>query len=102
MAQKITLTYADGREDTHDFRPPLADLVAMERHFGVSSQALSNGEARIEWIAFIIWQAERRRGEGRDFDQWLETVVDLDMADTEEAEPVDPTPAPRPQEAPTG
>lgn len=49
-----------------------ADVIAMERKYDVSASTLGTNP-RIEWIAFLAWNAARRlKQTDLDFDTWIE------------------------------
>lgn len=98
-AGKFKVTYADGREKSLTVQPMLADLVALERTYKISAQELSDPGAPMEWIAFLIWRIEKRGGEGREFDAWLETVVDFEPPEDAAVDPTIPAPELEPQPA---
>jgi hypothetical protein len=85
----ISVTFTDGTTTTCLLKPLLADLVAVERHFGISAAALNTPDARTEWTLFLIWRILGRSGETRQFEEWLESVETIDAL--EGAQAPDPT-----------
>lgn len=81
----MTVHYQDGREQAVSARP--VTQVAFERKFsrGFASAFSSIESVQLEWVYFLAWHAART---GLEFDDWLETVSEIDMG---VAEPVDPT-----------
>lgn len=91
---KLTATVAGV---THDIpESGLADLVAFERHFGLSATVLdasNGGEIKVEWIAFVIYRGLLRAGvfaAGTSFDDGVEQIEDFDIVSEEDAQSVDP------------
>lgn len=96
-AGTFRITYADGRTKDLAVKPMLSDLVTLERKYSISAQQISEPNAPLEWIAFLIWQVEQRNGEGRPFEEWLATVADLEPPEADAAVPTaDKTLEPQP------
>ena len=80
----------------------LADMVAFERQFGVSSSVLGSegGDNRLEYVLFLAYRGLRKLGVqvGSFDDAFLDALDDFEVEGTEEAnEEADPTvPAPAP------
>lgn len=98
-AGTFRITYADGRTKNLELKPMLSDLVGMEHKYAISAQQISEPNARLEWIAFLIWQVEQRNGEGRPFEEWLATVADLEPPEADAAGPTAESPTLEPQPA---
>lgn len=98
-AGTFKVTYSDGREKSLLVQPMLADLVALERTYKISAQQISDPGAPMEWIAFLIWRIEKRAGEGRSFDDWLETVADFEPPEEAAVDPTTPAQELEPQPA---
>lgn len=81
-----------------------ADLVAFERHFGVSAQAFTPDETgkspdvRFEWLCFLVFRGLRKLGvidkTAAFDDDFLDRIDDLEVPDEDEkdetADPTDP------------
>jgi hypothetical protein len=81
----VTVVRAGDQRETFTVKP--ATIVAFERHFGVGLGALST-DARMEYIYWLTWEAERRSGAVvKPFDGWLEDVEDVELAD--DADPLE-------------
>lgn len=62
----------------------IADFVAWERHSKKVASDLSNG-AGIEDMAFLAWSSlKRAKKTALAFNEWLETVDELEAADVED------------------
>jgi hypothetical protein len=100
-----TLAPENGERVSHEIpEASLSDLVAFERHFGITSTVLSpdegeSGSMRMEWIAFIVYRGLIRLGafeKTASFDDVLDQIVDFEMLDDEgdeteeEAAPLEP------------
>lgn len=73
----------------------LADMVAFERQFGVSSSVLGEeGEGRLEYLCFLVFRGLRKLGivTGAYDDDFLEGIEELDVQGAEDGEEeADPT-----------
>ena len=85
-----TVTYEDGK--TVKVIPKPVDFVKFERHFEVGMGTLAT-EQRLEHIYWLAWTASARTGDGRDFDTWLDSVVDIDVEVDVQSVPLDATPS---------
>lgn len=75
-APVVTVTYEDGTTDTAKLTPRV--LVEVERHY--------NGKIpRMEGTMYGAWHKLGRPG-GK-FDEWLDTVEEVDESDGEQADP---------------
>lgn len=89
---KITATVAGEIREIPD--PSLADLVAFERHFGISSTALApqegeTSDVRMEWIAFLAYRGLVRIGavdKAATFDEVLEQIEDFQLDEDADAD----------------
>jgi hypothetical protein len=71
----------------------LADMVAFERHFGLSSSVLggeSESGQRVEWMCFLVYRGLRKLNViAKDVpfdDDFLEGIDTFDVKDDDEAE----------------
>jgi hypothetical protein len=86
----FVVTYSDGSSARTD-DPKLPDMVAMERHFGISAAVLGTPEARYEWTAYLVWHrlTAKLNGAGEPFEAWLDRVEDF-AVEEEAADPTSP------------
>lgn len=65
---------------------PIADLVAFERGYGMSANALVF-DPHVEWLAFLLHRClERERKVTVGFDQFLESLDEIDIEDAAAAD----------------
>jgi hypothetical protein len=85
LNMSMTVKHLDGRAVPVTVRP--VNQVAFERKFSTGFLEVFQDVAavRFEYICFLAFHASRP---GIDFDEWLETVDEIDW----NVEPVDPTP----------
>ena len=77
----FTLTFTDGTKS--EVKTRLATEIAFERQFNVSySEAFNMG--RHEHFYFMAHHASKT---AVDFDQWIETLDEIDLARNEQADP---------------
>ncbi len=83
----MTVHYQDGREQQVVARP--VTQVAFERKFSMGfAAAFSSMETvQLGWVYFLAWHAARP---GIEFDEWLESVAEIDMGVADEVVPFDP------------
>lgn len=75
----VTVVREGDQRSTYHIKP--ATIVSFERHFGTGLGALST-DARMEYIYWMAWEAERRTGVVvKPFDGWIEDVEDVELAD---------------------
>jgi hypothetical protein len=81
---EMTVRYQDEREQKVVARP--VTQVAFERRFsrGFASAFSDMDTVQLEWVYFLAWHAARP---GIEFDEWLESVAEIDLG---VAKPVDP------------
>lgn len=70
----------------------IKNAIAFERKFNVSATVLSV-QPRLEWLAFMAWQAGRDQGlpVGDDFDAFVDSLHAIDAIDDEPGEGANPT-----------
>lgn len=84
MLGTLQITFDDGT--TKDVVTKPSDGIAFERQFKMSlADALPSEEhpdrsMRMEHLWFFAWNASRRDGEEREFDQWIEAVAAVGVA----------------------
>lgn len=91
---KLLATVAGAKHEIPD--ASLSDLVAFERHFGVSSEIMADEATpkRVEWIAFLLYRGLIRSGvlpKETSFDDAVEMIEDFDTLQ-EEGDEVTPDP----------
>lgn len=80
MRAGVKVVLLDGR--TMEAAAVVPDFVAWERKYRRKASDLAAGVA-VEDLAFLAWSALRRQGEvSADFDQFLNTVAEVEMAET--------------------
>jgi hypothetical protein len=108
---KIRAEHLDGTVEETTTRTHMcaADQVGFERRFGVSAGVMNKmaglfdpdtgaplpgadlGEMKIEWVHFFAYQPlVREAGVTASFDEWQETLLELQTIDVEGAETPDP------------
>tara|TARA_Y100001937_G_C7097876_1_gene321007 strand:+ start:565 stop:834 length:270 start_codon:yes stop_codon:yes gene_type:complete len=76
MQSGYVIEYQDGKEIEADIRP--IDLIKFERKFDVGFSVLADpNEARYEHAAYLAWLGAKRKGETNEFDNFLESVVNI-------------------------
>lgn len=75
---KLTVTYEDGT--SVEATPGPADVLVFEdEHRTTLRDAIGSGSPR--WSCFLAWHwLQRRRGEARAFELWLDTVSSIKSA----------------------
>jgi hypothetical protein len=70
----------------------IKNAIAFERRFNVSATVLAI-QPRLEWLAFMAWQAGRDKGlpVGDDFDAFVDSLVSIESVETETDEGANPT-----------
>lgn len=83
----MTVHYQDGRKQTVSARP--VTQVAFERKFsrGFASAFSSMETVQLEWVYFLAWHAARP---GLEFDEWLDTVAEIDVGGADVVDPTGP------------
>jgi hypothetical protein len=83
----MTVHYQDEREQQVVARP--VTQVAFERKFsrGFASAFSDMETVQLEWVYFLAWHAARP---GIEFDEWLESVAEIDLGVAAEVVPFDP------------
>lgn len=83
----MTVHYRDEREQQVVARP--VTQVAFERKFsrGFASAFSDMETVQLEWVYFLAWHAARP---GIEFDEWLESVAEIDLGVAAEVVPFDP------------
>jgi hypothetical protein len=92
MKLLFKVTYDDGRVVESAVKPK--DVVAFERQYGQTMAAFSEpGKVQLEWLYYLAWSPlHRSKQEPRAFDEFLDSVEEID--EVEEPEPVPFPPAP--------
>ena len=82
----MTVHYEDGRTQQVVARP--VTQVAFERKFskGFASAFSSMETVQLEWVYFLAWHATRT---GLEFDEWLNTVSEIDVGAADAVDPTD-------------
>ena len=82
----MTVHYEDGRTQQVVARP--VTQVAFERKFskGFASAFSSMESVQLEWVYFLAWHAART---GLEFDDWLDTVSEIDVGAADAVDPTD-------------
>lgn len=81
MQINFKVTYADGSA-TDISTASVADQVAFERHFDRSIATLSK-DFRLADMCWLAWHGLKRTNRASDdFDQWLPTVENVEIADS--------------------
>ena len=76
MQSGYVIEYQDGKEIEADIRP--IDLIKFERKFDVGFSVLADpNEARYEHAAYLAWLGAKRKGETKEFDNFLENVIGI-------------------------
>lgn len=88
MRMQMNVTYADGTGADVSVSAP--DLVAFEREFD-RSVARFESEVRFTDICWLAWHKLHRDKKAGEFDEWLETIDGIEIADTSEPVPLDKT-----------
>jgi len=87
----ISVELEDGTSWT--VKPSIGTFVKFERQFKLSVQALSNGSLALEHLVWLAWEQARHEGKAVPaFDQFIEQVGNLEMANDET--PLVDTPSP--------
>jgi hypothetical protein len=86
-AGRFRVNYEDGTDDECRIRP--SAIVEAERKWPGRKDDNSDVYPMVEGMHFIIWVSLRRPG--KNFDAWLDTVVDVESVDDETAHPSPPT-----------
>jgi hypothetical protein len=92
MAFKVT--YDDGRVVDAVAKPK--DIVAFERQYGQSMAAFGDASKPppLEWLFYLAWSPlHRLRVEPRAFDEFLDSVDDVEPVEDEAVDPTPPTPS---------
>lgn len=75
----LHITFADG--SSVDVSAGAPDFVAFEAKFDTSVQSFAN-DPRVTYMFFLAWNALKRTNRtGLEFDAWVETVENLEVAD---------------------
>jgi len=72
----------EGETDHWTVRPNAGTLLAFERHYGsaVSSAGEALATGRLEYVAFLAWEARRKGGNTvAPFDKFLTQIEELDV-----------------------
>jgi len=74
-------------------KPTIGAYVKFERQYKLSVQALSNGGASLEHLLWLAWEQARHEGKTVPaFDEFIESVANLEMVNDES--PLVDTPSP--------
>lgn len=79
MNINLLVTFADG--STKEVSAQAPDIVAFEAKFDLSVARLESN-IRITHLFYLAWHSLKRAGEALSFEDWLETVANI------EAQPV--------------
>lgn len=78
---KITVITTDGRQTTE---PTIPDFVRLERNLGMTATDLED-DTSLEPMLYLCFAALSREGEvSGSFDDWLDTVRDIDSESDDE------------------
>lgn len=74
---------------TQEVRTKPVDLIRLERHFGMSiAEVFVGGQPKLDHIYYLAWSALRRTGQDvGEYEDWLETVEEVEFDADEESEP---------------
>ena len=80
----MTVKYNDGREQPVTSKP--VTQVAFERRYSTGFAAAFSAieTVQLEWIYFLAWHAART---GLEFDEWLDTVDEIDVGTADKIDP---------------
>ena len=89
MQLKLRVTTLEGQ--TYEVATNLFTIVAMERKFKIRSSDLEHGVA-MEHMVFLAYEASKQAGVPVSpvFDDFIKTLADVEVADTDTANPTDP------------
>ncbi len=91
MRLTFAVTYADG--STAEAVASVADQVAFEREFSKSLVELASAP-RVADMCWLAWHGLRRaNGSTPEFDEWLLTVDNVEMADASDPVPLGTAPS---------
>lgn len=70
----------------------IKNAIAFERRFNVSATVLAV-QPRLEWLAFMAWQAGKDKGlpVGDDFDVFVDSLQGIEAIETDTDEGANPT-----------
>ena len=89
IRSKITVTMQNGQTYVAE-KIGAGDLVQFERKFSVPASVFADGaETRFEWLCFLVWNRTKKT-HGLAFDEFVDTLEDLEMEEQEERT-LDPT-----------
>jgi hypothetical protein len=94
--QKLTVTYVDGRVASAKITPRVE--VALEKNFNIGLGTMQNAEGmHAEYLYYMAWAALHYSGqEGKNFEDFLNVLEDVDMVDPKPSEEVIPFPTDQP------
>lgn len=81
MKLDLRIVFVDGTEKL--IVAGLPDFVAFESKFEKSMAVFAQGNVHATWLLFVAWNAFRRAGEQAAFDDWLLTVADIGVAESD-------------------
>lgn len=81
MRISLRIYFQDG--SARDVVCNAADMVAFEDKFDVSVVKIST-DARIGWLLYLAWHADKRLGNTKDdYDKWLDSVDSVGDSDAD-------------------
>lgn len=89
MQLKLRVTTLEGQ--TYEVATNLFTIVAMERKFKIRSSDLEHGVA-MEHMVFLAYEASKQAAVPVSpvFDDFIKTLADVEVVDTDTANPTDP------------
>ncbi len=79
MKINLAITYNDGNKK--DVSALAIDIVAFESKFDMSMANLEKN-VRMTHLLWLAWHVEKRQSNAGEFEAWLETVSQVEAADT--------------------
>lgn len=87
--KRITVTMVN--DQVYDLRIMPGDVVRTERQYGVSASAFES-DPHLEHILYMAWVSSKRNDYTGSFDDWVDTVADIDLSTGDTANPTVPAP----------
>jgi len=83
---KVTTSQPSGSTETVTAETSLAVIIKWERQYKRRAGDLAAGFS-VEDLAFMAWASLQTKGLATPFEQWIESLVELEVVDSQESHP---------------
>lgn len=83
---KVTTSQANGGSNSVIAETSLATIIKWERQYKKRAGDLAAGFS-VEDLAFMAWSSLQAHGVTATFEQWIETLEELEVVDSQESHP---------------